>query len=313
MWVIGGGGLLGSAISRAATRSRSWRLAELPPLQWSEPKEFDRIFEENVRSLNDAAVTGGLNFSIVWAAGAANVSSNEGATTTELDTFDRALAILARMGIARRDLTFFLSSSAGGLYAGAAAPPFTELSETAPTSPYGRLKREMEARVALFSAETGVRCVIGRFTNLYGPGQSLTKSQGLITHLLYSRLMKHPVTIYVPLDTVRDYLFIDDAASMTLDSLSTAQDLQEASPTVVTKIFGFGAGTSISSLIGQVRFLTKGTTGIAIGQRELNANHARDLRFRSVVWPHIDYREKTMLPRGFHVTMIDLLDRMQQR
>ena len=54
--------------------------------------------------------------------------------------------------------------------------------------------------------------MIGRFSNLYGPGQNLGKLQGLISRLALSAVTRQPINIFVPLDTIRDYVYVDDAA-----------------------------------------------------------------------------------------------------
>ncbi len=56
--------------------------------------------------------------------------------------------------------------------------------------------------------------LVGRLSNLYGPGQDLAKPQGLISQLCRAQLTRRPLSIYVSLDTRRDYLFVDDAAAM---------------------------------------------------------------------------------------------------
>ena len=119
----------------------------------------------------------------------------------------------------------FFASSAGGVYAGATGSPFTE--ETAPVaiSPYGHAKLRAEAAVDAFATRTGVPLLVGRLSNLYGPGQDLAKPQGLISQLCRAQLTRQPLSIYVSLDTRRDYLYVDDAAAMVvagLDAVSSA-------------------------------------------------------------------------------------------
>ena len=79
-------------------------------------------------------------------------------------------------------------------------------------SAYGESKLEQERIVRAWSAATGVPAAIGRFSNLYGPGQDLTKPQGIISRLVRASLRGEPLLVFVPLDTVRDYLFAADAA-----------------------------------------------------------------------------------------------------
>jgi len=48
--------------------------------------------------------------------------------------------------------------------------------------------------------------MVGRMSNLYGPGQNLKKVQGLISQMCLRVLTRQPLVLYVPLDTIRDYL-----------------------------------------------------------------------------------------------------------
>ena len=65
--------------------------------------------------------------------------------------------------------------------------------------------------------------MIGRIANLYGPGQNLDKPQGLVSQLCAAHLERRPVSIWVSLDTLRDYLYAPDCAQMVLDCLDRAR------------------------------------------------------------------------------------------
>ncbi len=85
----------------------------------------------------------------------------------------------------------FLTSSAGGVYAGSEAPPFGEHTPPAPISPYGRLKlRQEELTVRVLGGRVPV--VIGRFSNLYGNLRNPGKGQGLIQQLCWHRCVERP-------------------------------------------------------------------------------------------------------------------------
>lgn len=55
----------------------------------------------------------------------------------------------------------------------------------------------MERLASAYGETHGWRTVIGRLTNLYGPGQDLSKGQGLISTLVNSAITLQPATIYV--------------------------------------------------------------------------------------------------------------------
>src|SRR5258706_11384893 len=115
----------------------------------------------------------------------------------------------------RRRGSFVLSSSAGAIYAGSTDPVVTETTAECPTTGYGRGKLRQEQLVRSFAdrAPTQVTSLIARISTLYGPGQSAEKPQGLISHMARQIIRNLPIQIYVPLDTIRDYITVNDAST----------------------------------------------------------------------------------------------------
>ena len=299
-----GSGLLGGAIRRAIAARPDFELAIIPALPWTDSTRFTESVEKSFAALLSAS----CDWCVIWAAGAANMTSSPDQIERELDQYRIVLNSMATvLGTAPHRGQFFLASSVGAVYAGSENPPFTESSMVNATSPYGELKVAMEQSTRDFARVSATPTVIGRITNLYGPGQRLDKMQGLITHLILSRYGKKPMSIFVPLDTVRDYFYVDDCAELILDSLNRLRSRTESSDAAVTKIFGSGEATSISALLGHLRFITKVPPAIAIGVRESSVYQAPDLRIRSTVWPDLDRRANMPLPAGFHSTVLDVL------
>jgi UDP-glucose 4-epimerase len=113
----------------------------------------------------------------------------------------------------RRPLNVILASSAGGIYAGAPEVPLTERSPARPLSAYGEAKLRQEQALAHWAeGRPEVSTLVARIANLYGPGQRADKPQGLISQMSRCLIHRRPVHIYVPLDTVRDFVFVEDAA-----------------------------------------------------------------------------------------------------
>jgi UDP-glucose 4-epimerase len=192
----------------------------------------------------------------------------------------------------------FFASSAGAVYAGNPEPPFSESSPTAPLGGYGVAKLRAEAhwyRLASLS-----RVVVGRITNLYGPGQDLTKNQGLISRLCVSNLRREPIGVYVSLDTIRDYLFADDCGALVCDLLDHA--LRDPRTEPVTKILASHQPASIAHLLGECRRVFGHRVLVRMASSSLAAQQARDLRVRSTVWPELDRRQVTTLVHGIHAT-----------
>ena len=109
--------------------------------------------------------------------------------------------------------SFSFSSSAGAIYAGASDDIITENTTVAPTTDYAREKLRQESLVSEFADRNSrVTVLLARISTLYGPGQAKGKRQGLLAHIARCLLRNQPVHIYVPFDTIRDYIAADDAA-----------------------------------------------------------------------------------------------------
>ncbi|MTD14106.1 NAD-dependent epimerase/dehydratase family protein [Nakamurella sp. YIM 132087] len=307
-WILGAGGLLGGAVRRAALARRLPVLTSEVP--WTEADPTRRVLTGDIDRMLDAGDGG---WRIAWCAGGGVTGSTAEALRQEVRVFRTFLDDLAARSVGTRG-SVFVASSAGALYAGAAGAPFTERSAVAPLAPYGRAKVEMEQAADDFARRTGHRVVLGRIANLYGPGQDMNKGQGLVSHLCRAHLERRPLSVFVPLDTVRDYLFVDDCARMVLDLLDRCDTVADSTvtstvgtdtgnPGAVVKILASGQGTTIGALLGECRRLFKRTPKVVLGSSDTARFQARDLRLRSVVWPEIDRRPLTTLPAGIDATI----------
>lgn len=297
-WIIGSGGLLGSSVARElGRRGVGVRTSVIP---WSDHGSARATLERECDEFFDAV--GGSDWSMIWAAGA----GVNGTSAAQFALENQLIAeILARATPLAGDRpahgTFFLASSAGGVYAGSPDAPHNEATIPLPLGDYGRAKLDSESIALRFAEQTGVNVVIGRFANLYGPGQNLTKPQGLISHLCRGYLMASPVSIYVPMDTLRDYLFVTDAAEMVADTLElTAR--HRIPPT--TKIYASGNAVTIGSILGACRTVFRRRPNVVLAASPLAALQGRDLRLRSTVLPEIDRRTHRTLPAGIASTLL---------
>ena len=215
---------------------------------------------------------------LIWTAGAGVIATGEAELQAELATFE---AFLERLSMP--PTAMFLASSAGGVYAGSVdGPPFTERSAVGAASPYGRTKLAMEAAVTEL-ARGGTRVLIGRIANLYGPGQNLAKPQGLVSQLCVSHLTRQPVMIYASMDSLRDYVFVSDAAWTAVSGL---ERISRAEPGVVTvKIIASGISRSVGSVIGESTRAFRRRPNLVMRRA---VDQVMDLRLRSTTWPDLD-------------------------
>ena len=311
-WIVGAGGLLGRAVAAAVDHRDDWKRVPVASLPWSDDDAFSDAARSGIRSLLHAAEPG-ATWAVVWVAGNAVTSTPQLELDRELAQFRTFLAIVGTeanaAGVASRGAVFY-ASSAGGVYSGSQHPPFTEASSTTPISPYGRFKLDAEHALRAFTAEHGVAGLSGRIANLYGPGQRLDKMQGLISHLARAQITPATVSIYVSLDTMRDYIYVDDCAQLILDAVDR---LRSEPGAYVVKNIASGRAVTIADLLGQFRIILKRPPVVLLGTSSAAALQAHDLRISSVVWPELDARTMTPLVVGIRSTLDDLLLGVQDR
>lgn len=301
-WVIGAGGLLGQALA-AVLRRHDRGTVVTTRILWTDVDESRAALRTFLRAFLDRAGATNAIWRIAWCAGAGVTGTSATTLSNEVGTFAYFVGELTALAPPASG-TLFLASSAGGIYAGSTTPPFTEMHQPHPLSPYGEAKLAAESVAGRFAHDTGNAVIVGRIANLYGPGQNLAKSQGLIPHLCRAHLTGQPLSIYVSLDTIRDYLFVEDCASMIDDAMTAGH--HGADP-LATKILASQQGTTVGALIGECRRVFKRTPRLVLGTSTNARFQVKDLRLRSAVWPELDRRALTTLPAGLAATAASLL------
>ena len=299
VWIIGAGGLLGGALTRQLNRNQLFTTTSNETINWADPDHVNHSFERNFQQLLTQARTD--PWTVIWAAGHASTSSTHVDTRQELDTFQLLINVMNKSS-ANSQGTFFLTSSAGGVYAGSQDPPFTINTKPNPLSAYGELKLAQE-NLAKEQLTNTCRVLIGRVSNLYGPGQDINKLQGLISQLAVSALTKKPLNIFVSLDTMRDYIYVDDAAQTIINLLGS--DSENPS----TQIIAAGHPVSLGYLIQLAQDISRTRIPLAIGAHSSSAAQARDLRLTPTSPPKPS--TFTTLPAGIKNVYLDILQRRQ--
>lgn len=240
---------------------------------------------------------GSEGWTAYWCAGAGTIGSE----VKDFESENLALSGFLDALSTGRPGTVFFSSSAGGIYGNAQDIPITETTTPGPISPYGRNKLRQEAQVTDWSERTGSRAVIGRISNLYGPGQDLGKSQGLVSKLCISAMLRRPLPIYVSLDTLRDYLFVDDGARVIL-RLTQLGDGCVRPGESITKILASGSSISIGGLVNEVHRVLRQRPAFVSIPLDNSIRQGKALAFRSLVHVEADVSMGTPLGVGIHKT-----------
>ena len=296
LWILGAGGLLGSTVLAQAHDGH--RVFEHERIDWTASDAPERL--QSLAAAFCASAVGDEPWSVVWCAGAGVIGTSQEALSRETATLE---GLLRGLDATTRG-TMFLASSAGGVFGGTPDRPITERSEPAPLSPYGRNKLVQEHLVATWVAETSSTAVIGRISNLYGPGQSLAKPQGLISQICAATLRRRPITLYVPTDTIRDYLFADDCAGLILRCLERSQ--AEPYGACTSKILASGQTATIGTILSEAQRVMHKRPSVVSVPSHLSNQQGSVLSFRSEVWPELDRAPGTTLASGIAATVLGL-------
>lgn len=219
LWIIGAGGLLGSAIARWTPPAT--RRFVGGPVPWDTPELASQTLRHQATEFARQR-RADRPWAVVWAAGTGVPASSPEELAAQARIQQRLTEDVAATLDA--DGTFLLASSTS-VY-GSSADECDESTPTAPVGAYASAKLAQEdVATSTFAATDGPRLVVARLSTLYGKGQNLAKRQGLVSTMAYEAVRGGVITLHVPLDTMRDYLYSDDAARMCLDLLRRSGEL----------------------------------------------------------------------------------------
>lgn len=108
-------------------------------------------------------------------------------------------------------------ASSAAVYGESKNLPVSENSSTNPISPYGKSKLNMEKHIQKFSQDNNLDCMILRFFNIYGKGQSDAYA-GVITKFMKNISENKSLQIFGDGSNTRDFIAIEDV----IDSIHNA-------------------------------------------------------------------------------------------
>jgi UDP-glucose 4-epimerase len=293
-WVIGRG-LLGSHLE-SRLRAESCDVFSHEPLPWNDPVAVVQAFRTTLADFGIRAKKAG-RYRIFWAAGRGIMSSTDEDMRREVDLLASFLkALESEPNLSEVEGVVAFASSAGAIYAGCTDETITESSAPAPMNAYGRGKIEQEKLVGA-SATNRRGVLIARIANLYGPGQSRTKKQGLLTHIARSLLVRKPIHIFVPFDTMRDYLHAADAAADMVNAAALTLPKQ-----CIVKIIASEEAATIASIVGLFKRITRLNPLLVTGTTALGASYPHRMRFSSRVLTESRATPRIGLPEGIAET-----------
>lgn len=299
-WVLGSTGMLGSALCRELCRRGTPLFSLADRLRWGHEDELvsqlaaaEHAFAERVGAEE--------RWEVYWAAGVGTMSSS----TSDLALETRTLGLLLRLIESDPVLmatpgAVAFASSAGAIYAGSRNEIISEKTAPAPTTAYAHEKLKQEGLVSSFALDTSrTTALIARISTIYGPGQSTGKQQGLLAHIARCTVKNKPIQIYVPFDTIRDYIAVDDAAAVMVAGLRVTSEGSR----VLTKIVASEHPTTIAEIISIFKRITRRAPKIVTSANRLSSLYSRRVQFESVVAPECAPTSKTSLLIGISQVM----------
>jgi UDP-glucose 4-epimerase len=295
IWVIGAGGLLGSALSRSLGASGDTLFIPTWPMAWSDESRLLSQFQASVSTFA-AAIGKADTWEIYWAAGVGTMASQSNDLVPETNALAEFLRMVEREASLRTTHgAIALASSAGAIYAGVLEGVINEHMPVAPTTPYAYAKLEQEQLLHAFAGRCrSVRTLVARISTLYGAGQALGKKQGLLTHIARSIVRNKPIQIYVPFDTIRDYIAASDAAIRVITALRDTSGVSNH----VVRLVASEHPTTIAEIVATFKRVSRRTPRVVTVVSQDTALYARRVVFRSITAPRPDRLSHTSLIVG---------------
>lgn len=212
-----GAGLIGSHVARAlADRGHAVTVFSRGFNPWFVPERRRGIdcrtglIEEDVDALRELVAES--DWIVHLASSSRPPTAQEHPLADLKQTVSPALAVMEQ-ALAGRGARVLLASSGGTVYGNPATLPTPEDHPLRPTTPYGISNATLEHYAAFYARTRRLPVTTMRFSNVYGPGQLGTGSQGVIGTWLRRLAAGEAPVVVTDLSVRRDFVYVDDAAS----------------------------------------------------------------------------------------------------
>ena len=140
--------------------------------------------------------------------------------------------------VAHHDINRFVFASSVAVYGDLKKSPVKEEHETQPISPYGASKLRAEGYCREFYETCGLKIVILRYFNTYGPRSGNSPYSSIITKFIERLASKEGPVIHGSGKQTRDFVYVEDVVK--------ANILAALSNNAVGKVFNVGSGIPVS-------------------------------------------------------------------
>jgi len=222
--IFGGGGFIGSAIAdRLLADGHELRIFERPRVKpyrdFSASEQVEWIAGDMLSAHDVSGAIQGMDAVFHLVSFTLPKNSNEDILYDVQTNLMATLHLLHSM-VAHQVKKIIFISSGGTIYG---TPKYLPINEGHPTDPlvsYGITKLTIEKYLLMFQKLYGLKPVILRVSNPYGPRQRIETAQGAATIFIYRALHKIPIEIWGDGSTVRDYIYISDVADAFVKALA---------------------------------------------------------------------------------------------
>lgn len=142
------------------------------------------------------------------------------------DAEENIIGSLTLLEVARtRGVDRVVFPSTGGVYSPKSPVPVKENHPTLPLSPYALAKLTCEHYLRFYSDHHGLKTVIFRIANVYGPRQNPYGEAGVVS-IFSERLKKsQPLVIHGDGKQTRDYVYVEDVAQAFLKAVLNSKSV----------------------------------------------------------------------------------------
>lgn len=177
-------------------------------------------------------------------------------------------------------------ASSVAIYGESHSLPVRETTPKGPFSPYGVSKLTSEYYLYYYHRIHGLPYVALRYSNVFGPRQSIQGEAGVVAKFLGKMLDGETCTIFGDGESIRDYVFVEDVARANLAAIDKIRHLPMAA-SIDDRAFNIATGlqTSVTELFKSLKELTgyKGEPRYApvrkgdLNKSYQNIDHARQI------------------------------------
>lgn len=296
--VFGGGGFIGSTIvDRLLVAGHSVRIFERPRVApyrlFSETEKVEWMTGDFLSIHDISSALEGMDTVIHLVSFTLPKTSNDDLIYDVQTNLIATIQLLNSMLAMKVNKIVFISS--GGTVYG--VPRYIPVDEDHPTDPvvsYGITKLAIEKYLLMFKILHGMKVLILRVANPYGPRQRVETAQGAVAAFFHRSLQNQKIEIWGDGSITRDYIYIDDVAEAFLRAVEYSGDLS---------VFNIssGIGTSLNELAELI--------GKSIG-RQLDCTYLEKRPFdvptsilnNNLAATHLGWVPKTVLQYGLAKT-----------